>query len=792
MMICLLITACTDLTNVKNDIKDLQQIVSTLQEAVAALQSAYQNGKIIQSVESVSSGWEIIFTDGSSIYLANGKDGMDGTTPCLYIDPEGYWCISYDNGQSFSKLTDKDGNYFYSKGEEGVSIRVVINDEGYYAYETYLATQPDVVLVTLVTPYSSDPSSIISSIVKDEQNNVITLLMADGTSFAFSLDITYPIGIVLLTNHLSIGQNSVAAFEFRINPSNATFSLDIDCDSPQLELDRVSEVTRVDAPSYVTPPTNYKLIKIERSLNEKGEIKKGQYKAYIQDLGLSADYSENVVLVLSTKDGAGNSIQLSSSLLHVFSGDEGNSFLSFGVLNHKVEVINALGICGEKISVCLPYGTDVTNLKTVFTTNGEKVYVGDIEQESGLTVNDFSSPVTYRVISKQGIAREFEVKIYCFDLPVVYLSTPQQIPIFSKDDWVKESSICIWNIDGTIDNLGSTGVKGRGNSTWKYPKKPYAIKLDKKSKVLGMPKHKRWVLLANWMDRTLMRNHIAFAISKCTKGLAWTPRGEYVELILNGSHVGNYYLCEQIKIDGNRVNIDEMESTDIEEGAITGGYLLEMDMNYDEVNKFRTIIRDLPVNIKDPDEEVLVAKQFDYIRNYLNQVERTLYADNFSLDGHSYTDYIDVNSFIDWWFVHELTLNGEPRWPKSSYMYKGRNGKLFAGPVWDFDWGTFIPDCFSYCINGAIWYNRLFDDPTFVNTVKKKWTETKTLFENVVQEIDNTEVKIRNSDNINIQMWPIDQNTNGDESMEFTEAVDRLRQSYLDRISWLNSAINNL
>ena len=179
----------------------------------------------------------------------------------------------------------------------------------------------------------------------------------------------------------------------------------------------------------------------------------------------------------------------------------------------------------------------------------------------------------------------------------------------------------------------------------------------------------------------------------------------------------------------------------------------------------------MPVNIKDPDEEVLVAKQFDYIRNYLNQVERTLYADNFSLDGHSYTDYIDVNSFIDWWFVHELTLNGEPRWPKSSYMYKGRNGKLFAGPVW---------------------YNRLFDDPTFVNTVKKKWTETKTLFENVVQEIDNTEVKIRNSDNINIQMWPIDQNTNGDESMEFTEAVDRLRQSYLDRISWLNSAINNL
>lgn len=548
--------ACTDLTDVENDVKELQKTVNDLQEAVSALQLAYQNGKVIESVQPLNdnseTGWDITFSDGSSIRLKNGKDGENGEngiTPYLMIDVEGYWCVSYDGGHTFDKISDKNGNFFLSEGQEGISIRVVINENGYYAYETYYVSAPDVTLSTIVTPYTSDTSHIISSIEKNEKNGLITLVMADNTSFTFNLDITYPTGIVLLTNNLSVGKNSVSVFEFRVNPSNAVFSLDVKDAHPQLELDKIDINTRTDAPSYVTPPINYKLIKVEHSLNEKGEIKVGQYKAYIQDLGIASDYTEEVILVLSTKDGIGNSIQLSSSLLHISSGSGGNSFLSFGVSSSVVGKFDALGISGKDVSVCVPYGTDISNLVATFNTNGDKVFVDDVEQISGVTVNDFSTPIVYRIISKQNVAQEYKVTVYSFDLPVIYVTTPQQTPILSKDDWVEDGNICIWMTNGIIGDLGGTSVKGRGNSTWSFPKKPYAIKLDKKAEVLGMPKHKRWVLLANWIDRTLMRNHIAFTIAKNTESLGWTPRGEFVELILNGKHLGNYYLCEQIKID---------------------------------------------------------------------------------------------------------------------------------------------------------------------------------------------------------------------------------------------------
>ena len=132
-------------------------------------------------------------------------------------------------------------------------------------------------------------------------------------------------------------------------------------------------------------------------------------------------------------------------------------------------------------------------------------------------------------------------------------------------------------------------MRGRGNSTWNYPKNPYAFKLDDKAEILGMPKHKRWVLLANWMDRTLLRNRTSFQIAAST-GLAWTPNGEFVEVILNGQHIGNYYLCEQVKIDENRLDInDPYDAEDAYSGNPADyGYLLEADDSYDETWKFTT------------------------------------------------------------------------------------------------------------------------------------------------------------------------------------------------------------
>lgn len=613
------LASCTDIDGVKSDVKDLQEEISNLQNVVSQLQIAFQDGKMVKSIELLTDvstgGWNIQFSDGSVIRVINGADGENGV--------------------------------------------------------------------------------VIADVVKDEASRIITLTLVDGSSFSFNLDVTYPTGIVILTDQIYLFKNTVTTFEFRVNPSDAVFDFDVEGGSASIELDVVGNTRAAD--SYVTPPVNYKLIKIEEAKDDKGEVKLGQYKAYVQDLNISQSYHENVVLVLSTKDGEGNPIQLSSAVLKVVFYDQ---------------------------------------------------------------------------------------------LPVVYMTTPAGVGITSKDDWVKGCYLRIVNPDGSEDMAAGASFKGRGNSTWGYPKKPYAIKLDAKSAVLGMPKHKRWVLLANWMDRTLIRNSVAFEIARQTE-LEWTPRGTFVEVYLNGQHLGNYYLCEQIKVDKNRVNITEMESADVEGEAVTGGYLMELDTYYDEVNKFRTTVYNLPVNMKEPDEDILVPAQLNYITNYMNCVEQALQENDFA-SSRSYADLLDVRSFADWWLVYELTQNKEPNHPKSSYMNKDRSGKLKAGPVWDFDWGTFIPGNNNLLNKNAIWYGRLFKDPAFITEVQQRWTVLKPKFESVLQFIDMQAAMIKKSAEVNSRMWPIGQNVNGDEALSFDDAVKRLRQTYATRIQVLDAAIQEL
>ena len=387
-----------------------------------------------------------------------------------------------------------------------------------------------------------------------------------------------------------------------------------------------------------------------------------------------------------------------------------------------------------------------------------------------------------------------EEDLTCTGLPRVLINTPGNAEITSKEEWIEASSIMIINTDGTIDyEANDLSIRGRGNSTWGFPKKPYALKLGKKAEILGMSKHKRWVLLANWMDRTSIRNDVAFQIAKKTS-LSWTPNGKFVEVILNGMHLGNYYLCEQIKVDKNRVNIAEMKSTDVEGDAITGGYLVELDVNFDEVNKFYSATRNLPYMFKEPDEDVLQPVQLDYFQNYVNTMESYLYADNW-LENREYTDYIDIGSFIDWWFVYELSMNSEPGHPKSTYMHKDRLGKLIAGPVWDFDWATFVPSkTSSFQIKNSIYYNRLFEDSEFITEVKRRWTAYKPLFEQIPAYIRDIASQIEKSNEIDHTMWPLSPffsgQINGDQDLSFEEAIERLSSTYMSKFEYMDNQIS--
>ena len=356
-----------------------------------------------------------------------------------------------------------------------------------------------------------------------------------------------------------------------------------------------------------------------------------------------------------------------------------------------------------------------------------------------------------------------------------------------------------------------------------------------------MPKHKRWVLLANWMDRTMLRNAVAFEVAHQTEnayadGLGWNPHGYSVEVVMDGRHVGNYYLCEQIKIDGDRVDIKDCIEDIIGDGNANPtmadcGYLLEFDDNYDEVDKFRTA-RGLPCMFKD-EVTKYSADIFNQVKARIEAVESNLEAGNYEA---AYSD-LDINSVIDYFFIQELTFNDEYKHPKSVYMLIDGDGKLTAGPVWDFDWQTFINydkvqamnnkyggtyDCrntnewlygksklaekpwwpgsdYDY-INDQpyMWYPLLFKDANFRAKVQERWAVIYPQLLSVAAKIDEFAALNKVSEQFNYAMWPlvglknsVGSAFNGDEDMSFDEAIATMKQAYTERLEWMNSSITS-
>ena len=548
-------------------------------------------------------------------------------------------------------------------------------------------------------------------------------------------------------------------FEFIVSPPNADFNHNVSSPDCQVKLKRITNA----------PVLNYRISRITPVSAEEG-----RYEATVVDLKKTGVYDEYVKLNIN--DISSDSFRIRLEKEPIFPKI---TFLQ----KDNSKAINqdyTLDISSGKATLSSPL-IGSSNLVASFDSKGAKVYVNGVEQVSGETVNDYSKPVTFTVKSK--IEYSFTVQVIHSGLPMVFIETNSTKEIPSKwEDWMKGAEIKIYNPDWTVDYEGPTSIRGRGNSTWGYPKKPYALKLDSKGEILGMPKHKRWVLLANWMDRTLLRNSVSFELAS-RSGLAYTPRGQFVEVFINGVHKGNYFLCEHIKVDENRVNIDELD-----EDETDGGYIMELDVYYDEAYKFKSSVRDLPYMFKDPDE--VNDAQFNFIKDYVSNLENALYDDSRFASGE-YMDYIDSESFADWWIVMELTGIWEPNHPKSTYMHKDKGGKLTMGPVWDFDWETYkISPRFR--IKDALYYKRLFEDQRFVTLVKERWSTLKPAFETLPDHIRSEAEKIRGSESFNHELWPIDIVVNLDESLTFDAAVSRMIEGYETKFNWLDKEINSL
>lgn len=514
-------------------------------------------------------------------------------------------------------------------------------------------------------------------------------------------------------------------------------------------------------------------------------------------------------------------------------------------------VAEVLTVGRDSVIGCIPYLHDFKLKPTFAVSDGTTVKIDGMEQTSGVSEVDFSKPVLY-TLSNGEETRTFTVVVTNSGLPVVVLTQSgggsesweeAGINVRSKDaDWVEKDKMAVYNADGSVDMKEAfCGIRLRGNSTQKFPKKPFAIKLVSKASVLGMPKHKRWVLLANWMDRTMLRNAVAFEVAHQTEnayadGLGWNPHGYSVEVIMDGRHVGNYFLCEQIKIDGDRVDIKDCIEDIIGDGNTNPtmadcGYLLEFDDNYDEVDKFRTG-RGLPCMFKD-EVSKYSSDIYNQVKARIEAVESNLEAGNYEA---AYND-LDINSVIDYFFVQELTFNDEYKHPKSVYMLIDGVGKLTAGPVWDFDWQTFINYDKVQAMNSKyggtyscrntnewlygksrlaekpwwpgsdydyvndqpyMWYPLLFKDANFRAKVQERWAVIYPQLLSVVAKIDEFAALNKVSEQFNYAMWPlvglknsVGSAFNGDEDMSFDEAIATMKQAYTERLEWMNSSITS-
>jgi len=343
---------------------------------------------------------------------------------------------------------------------------------------------------------------------------------------------------------------------------------------------------------------------------------------------------------------------------------------------------------------------------------------------------------------------EWNVSMYMSDLPVIYIDTEDGRDVTTKE--YKDSNLRLQGNDeytkSSVLYNGAAEIKGRGNSTWDYSlsnglKKPFKIKLDKKTDVLGMGKNKHWVLLANAIDHTNMRNQLMYEFAEDI-GMACVMDSKPVILVMNGEYVGFYELCEHKRVGETRINVFDWEglgediaaaiadavglskgdASDLEEQMtldfswydtgnvtfkgttykvadyytdeipeFTGGFALDMDFRIDDsknISKFRTRYG-YPMIFEAPEYAKTSPSMMNYVQTYLQAFEDAIHDDDYyaEYDGEEvhYSELYDIDSLLQNWYLVEYSMNWDGM-KNSTLMYKDLDGKLTMGPAWDFDW----------------------------------------------------------------------------------------------------------
>ncbi len=335
------------------------------------------------------------------------------------------------------------------------------------------------------------------------------------------------------------------------------------------------------------------------------------------------------------------------------------------------------------------------NIGVSYELNG-KVFTGEYIYESPFYDQDVT--LNYTLV-KNNQTRDYSVDVRLlsddsgYNEYRIYITLPQPIDAIIKETYMQASVIAVMNKNGVdvIDtNTDAAQIRGRGNSTWiVYPKKPYRLRFDENTSIFGMPKANNYVLLAEYADRSLMRNTITQKMGSLSDVLPYALETRYVELFINNVYNGLYVLTEQVEFQKNKLDIESIA------GTANTGYLLELDMRFFDqmiVPGFDWIIvSNYPYEIKEPKSDYPLYSNIhaQYMFDYMTSVEEALINDI------GYESLIDVDAWIDFFIIHELTKNVDVGF-SSVYMIKEKDGLLKPGPLWDFDFAMGNADYIDY------------------------------------------------------------------------------------------------
>lgn len=466
-----------------------------------------------------------------------------------------------------------------------------------------------------------------------------------------------------------------------------------------------------------------------------------------------------------------------------------------------------------KITINIGYDNyvDIKTLQNCFVdvniSGGQYRFDGAVNANGSIDLTKENSLV---VTDTNGATRNYsiEVKRTVYDLPIVniYLANGLGVDGIDRDVY---SEMTMYIDSSGAEGFESTefldgGIHGRGHSTWKWPKKPYRIKLNEKAGILGLPSNKDWILLANYSDKSLIRNIVAYDMGRELDSFVWTPTQYSVDLFVNGEYRGVYALGEQREIANKKINLYESPV------EVDRGYLLEVGGADGEelvrgIDYFSTNTNSADnCTFVDPKPEDMTDEQRKFIMDYVNA------ADSAIVTGGNYEDYIDVDSFVDWIIMQELTCNLDSCFRRSCYFTKDKGGKIKMGPIWDFDlaFGNFSLDNPSYNTWNTVgidvedayidvnWCNYLMNDPDFRSRLKSRWFEVRDrLLSAAYSSIERNSALARRSQTENYKIWKTMGYKSGYEAWAtanlntFDMQIDYLKSFLEKRAAWIDANI---